>query len=117
MAAIKLYLDEDVRVLLGQVLRSRGYDVLHTLEAGHDGNSDLDQLTFAANTGRAILTHNISDYVELAKLYQNQAKTHYGIIVSNHLPFPELLRRTLRFLSSNSMEQSVNRFIWLHNYK
>ncbi len=34
MAAPALYLDEDVRPLLGRVLRERGHDVLHVLEVG-----------------------------------------------------------------------------------
>ena len=33
MARISLYLDEDVRVLLVEMLRGRGYDVSHALEA------------------------------------------------------------------------------------
>jgi len=41
MANIALLLDEDVRVKLGEILRQRGYDVLHVLEAdraGQDGH-------------------------------------------------------------------------------
>lgn len=32
MSRVSLYLDEDVRVLLAEVLRSRGHDVVHVLE-------------------------------------------------------------------------------------
>jgi predicted nuclease of predicted toxin-antitoxin system len=117
MPRVSLYLDEDIRVLLGQVLRSRGYDVVHVLELGREGKSGLEQLDFSAGQGWAILTHNIKDYVKLAKSYEVPGKNHYGIIVSNHLPFAELLRRTLRLLSACSKEELINRFMWLHNYK
>jgi len=117
MSRVSLYLDEYVRVLLAEVLRSRGYDVVHVLELGMEGKSDLEQLDFAASQGRAILTHNIKDYIKLAKSHEIQSKNHYGIIVSNHLPLAELLRRTSRLLSSCLKEELINRFIWLHNYK
>ena len=34
MADMALLLDEDVRVKLGEILRQRGYDMIHVLEAG-----------------------------------------------------------------------------------
>ncbi len=37
MAKIILLLDEDVRVVLAEILRQRGYDVLHVLEDGRGG--------------------------------------------------------------------------------
>jgi hypothetical protein len=33
MAKIALLLDEDVRPMLGEILRQRGYDAIHVLEA------------------------------------------------------------------------------------
>lgn len=117
MSKISLYLDEDVRVLLGEVLRNRGYDVSHVLELGRGGKGDSDQLAYAVKQGRSILTHNIRDFVKLAKIYQDQQKDHYGIIVSSHLSFRELLRQTLKLLSLHAREELKNRFIWLHDYR
>ncbi len=112
-----LYLDEDVRVLLAEVLRNRGYDVTHTLEAGRTGKSDEEQLVYAVRRKTAILTHNIRDYAVLSKLYEKQGKTHFGIIVSSQIPFNELLRRTLKLLSTTTKDSLKNRLIWLQNYK
>lgn len=117
MAKISLFLDEDVRVLLGRVLRERGFDVYHVIERDRNGKSDSEQFIYATKQKRAILTHNIRDYVKLAKTCQQQDKHHYGIIVSHHLPFRELLKRTLKFLSSHSKNDLKDRFIWLHDYK
>ena len=44
MAKIALLLDEDVRPMLGEILRQRGYDAIHVLDAGRAGKSDAEQL-------------------------------------------------------------------------
>lgn len=79
--------------------------------------SDPGQLEFAISQGRAILTHNVRDYVQMAQRYAAQNRTHTGIIVSDQLPLRELLRRTLRLLAALSAEEMINRFEWLSNYK
>ena len=117
MSEISLYLDEDVRVLLAEVLRNRGYDACHVLEIGRTGKSDSEQLVYAVRHKMAILTHNVRDYIILSKSYAEQRKKHFGIIVSEQIPFNELLRRTLKFLSSNTRDSIRNRLIWLQNYK
>lgn len=117
MSDISLYLDEDVRVLLAEVLRNRGYNASHVLEVGRTGKSDHEQLIHAARRKMAILTHNIRDYAILSKAYAEKGEKHSGIIVSEQVPFRELLRRTLRFLSSNTKDSIKNTMIWLHDYK
>ena len=46
MAKITLLLDEDVRPILGEILRQRGYDAVHVLDAGRTGQSDAEQLAY-----------------------------------------------------------------------
>lgn len=113
MANITLLLDEDVRVVLGEILRQRGYDAIHVLEVGRAGRSDPEQLAYATSQGRAILTHNIRDYILLDKQYREQSREHAGIIVSDQIPLRELLRRTLRFLSHHTGEELRNKVMWL----
>jgi hypothetical protein len=43
----RLYLDEDVDVLVATLLRSVGYDVVTAHEAGREAESDLSQLELA----------------------------------------------------------------------
>jgi len=114
---ISLYLDEDVRVLLAEVLRHRGYDVVHVLETKKTGKSDEEQLVYAVEHKMALLSHNIKDFKMLAKKYEMQGIRHYGIIISEQISFKELLRRTLKFLSRESKESIKNQLIWLQDYK
>lgn len=117
MANVSLYLDEDVRVLLAEILRGRGYDVIHTLEVNRTGKSDEEQLAYAIRRKMAILTHNTGDFAALARCYEKQGKSHFGIIVSPQIPFPELLRRMLKLLSVNPQTFFYNQIVWLSRYK
>jgi len=117
MPESSLFLDEDVRVLLAEVLRGRGYQATHVLEVKRTGKSDAEQLAYAAKNGMAVLTHNIRDYVVLHKAYQAAGKNHSGIIVSEQVPVNELLKRTLKCLSANSKESLNNSLIWLQEYR
>jgi len=73
MSDISLYLDEDVRVLLAEILRSRGYGASHVLECNRTGKSDEEQLAYAAKHKMALLTHHIRDYIVLYE--RNCSKT------------------------------------------
>ncbi|MDI6800699.1 MAG: DUF5615 family PIN-like protein [Thermodesulfovibrionales bacterium] len=117
MSEISLYIDEDVRVLLSEVLRSRGYKAMHVLEVKRSGKDDDEQLAYAVGKKMSMLTHNIGDYIKLSRSYIKENKDHFGIVVSDQIPFNELLRRTLKFLSSYSRESVKNRIVWLQDYK
>jgi len=115
--AIKLYLDEDIDPLLAKVLRDRGVDCLSTQQAGNCGLSDTDQLAFATSQGRAIVTFNIKDFIQLSHEYAASGLHHEGIILSNHILFRELLRRMLSFLRDYPDEPLMDRVLWLQDYK
>ena len=90
-----MLLDEDVRPLLAEILRQRGYDAVHILDLERTGKTDAEQLEFAASQHRAILLTtfeissssigsigplgmNISVYYFPIKLHcENYCKEHY----------------------------------------
>jgi|SRR3989304_7445163 len=115
MADIALLLDEDVRVILAEILRQRGYDAIHVLEADRTGKTDPEQLAYAASQQRAILTHNVRDFRLLDKQYHDESKEHFGILFSDQVPLRDLLRRTLRFLSRHTAEDVKNNALWLND--
>jgi hypothetical protein len=66
---IDLYLDEDVDVLVGELLRARGFRVTTTQAAGQVGTTDANQLAFATSQGKALVTHNRVHFEALAQRY------------------------------------------------
>jgi predicted nuclease of predicted toxin-antitoxin system len=57
-----LYTDEDIANLVATLLKTRGLDVLTTLDAGMTGYSDDRQLAYAVSEERCLLTHNRVDF-------------------------------------------------------
>lgn len=114
MASVKLYLDEDVRPLLADILRDRGYDVSSTSHARRKGLTDTEQLQCASKEQRALVTHNIRDFVQLHARFPDE---HCGIVLSNQEPLPVLLRRLLYFLSRETPASAKGRLFWLSDYE
>ena len=73
----RLYADEDFPLPVVEELRRLGHDILTTPEAGRVQTPDPDQLAFATSDGRAIVTHNRTDFIRLHRLDPN----HAGIVV------------------------------------
>lgn len=82
---VRLYLDRHIKKQLALDLRSRGFDVLPTEEAGMDTALDEAQLDFATKENRAILTFNIRDFAALHQEWTAAGRPHAGIIVSQQL--------------------------------
>lgn len=80
---IRLYLDEDVRPMLAEILRMRGYDAVSCIEMGKTGATDEEQMIAAIREKRSILTHNIRDFVKLHSKFKGE---HFGIILSDQTP-------------------------------
>src|SRR5262245_63150911 len=97
MAKITLLLDEDVRPILGGILRQRGYDAVHVLDAGCTGQSDAEQLAYAVSQQRTILTHNIRHFRLLNQRYHEEGRSeeHTSELQSlRHLVCRLLLEKT-----------------------
>lgn len=114
MAKIALLLDEDVRPMLGEILRQRGYDAIHVLEAGRAGKSDAEQLAYAVSQQRTILTHNIRHFRLLNQRYHEEGRQHFGILLSGQVTLRNLLRRALRFLGRHTADDVKNNLLWLN---
>lgn len=111
---IKLYLDEDVSVLLAELLRSRGFDVLCTREAHNLGLSDRAQLLFATSQGRGILTHNRHDFEALHRALLADQRSHAGIIIANRRASDaELSRRVLKVLNLFTADELKNQLLYI----
>jgi len=81
-SALRLYLDEDVDVLLADLMAARGFDCLTTVNAGHLGWSDEAHLDYALQESRILISHNRQDFEQLAVRWWRQQKQHAGIIIA-----------------------------------
>ena len=105
MTRIRLLLDEDVWLGLAPALREHGFDVVHVTEAGRAGLSDPEQLAYAAQEKRAILTHDAKDFVPLAVAFFFDEQSHAGIILARQGKKGEQLRLATSLLNNLSAEE------------
>jgi len=112
-----LYLDQDVNINLAVRLRRHGYDVVTTREVGNIGNPDEQQLEYATNNSRAILTHNRKHFRRLHRDWKSSGQHHGGIIVSVHLSLDELERRMLNLLRRVSANTAQDRLFSLSDFR
>jgi len=78
-----LYLDEhQARIVATQLIKG-GYDVLSTQEAGlaNRRTSDPEQLSFASEQNRALVTNNAVDFYRIHKEWWEEKRHHSGIII------------------------------------
>lgn len=80
----RLYADEQFPLLVSELLRTMGHDVLTVQEAGNAnlGIPDEDVLAFAIGDNRAVVTLNRQDFIRL----HNLRNEHFGIIVCTNDP-------------------------------
>ncbi len=95
---IRLYLDEDVNVLVADLLNARGFDVLTVRDAGQLQSSDEEQLAYAVEQQRALVTHNRSDFEYLIQTYFDTERKHYG----------EIAKRLLAILNQVTADEMEN---------
>lgn len=81
-APLRVYLDEDVDVLLAPLLAAHGLDCLTTAAAGNLGRPDEEQLTFAMRESRILISHNRTDFEALAVAWWGQQRAHAGVVLA-----------------------------------
>jgi hypothetical protein len=116
MSEVRLYMDEDAgENAVVQGLRTRGFDILTTIEAGHCGETDRDQFAFAIQQRRTIYTFNVGDFARLHREHLVQGMPHNGIIVlpDQRCSTGEKIRRLAKFITGVSSEEMMNRMEYL----
>ncbi len=104
MSLPELYLDEDVQSdALIRALRSRGVILLTTSEAAMARQTDEQQLRFAAEANRVLITSNIAEFAWIHTEWLRAGKSHSGIILVPQQKWGpgELARRIIRILSES----------------
>jgi predicted nuclease of predicted toxin-antitoxin system len=115
-----LYTDEDVTAQLAPLIRQRDFGAISACEAGLVGVPDEQQLIYAAEHGRVLLTFNQRDFVLLARQWAAEGRPHAGILLSDQFSrqqFGELLRRVLRFLNTVPADEMVSAVRFLSEFR
>lgn len=117
-ALIQLYIDDDAqRTDLIQALRARHIDIETVSEAQRLGESDEDQLRYAAKEARVLFTFNRGDFFRLHTLWLSSGYHHAGIIVSDQLSTSIIVRRLLRLLDAKSADDMQDWLEFLSNWQ
>lgn len=110
---IRLYLDEDVNVLVADLLKAKGFDVLTVRDAGQFQASDEKQLIYAVNQQRALVTHNRSDFEELIQTYFNLEQKHCGVILAVRRSPQEIAQRLLAIVNQVTADEMENQIRYI----
>ena len=75
---------------------------------------DNDQLTFAVEQQRAIITHNRRDFEMLHQTYLDQAQLHMGIIIVKRRPNDaHIVSKLLDILNTNTADEICNTLLYV----
>jgi predicted nuclease of predicted toxin-antitoxin system len=105
---IRLYLDEDVNVLVADLLNARGFDVLTVRSAEQLQASDEEQLAYAVSQQRTLVTHNRNDFEKLIQTYFDTGQKHYGVILAVRHPPQKIAQRLLAILNQVTADEMEN---------
>ncbi|OGP64432.1 MAG: hypothetical protein A2169_01235 [Deltaproteobacteria bacterium RBG_13_47_9] len=117
MPPIALYLDEHIQIAFGDALRSRGIDILTTQEAHNTGLEDTQQLAFATDENRVLLSYNRRHFAQIHHQWMRIRRPHAGIVISDQIPIGIVLRRLMKLYFSLCSEEMANRLEYLSNWK
>ena len=78
---MKFYLDEDLTPKLADALRRKGIDTTSAHEVGNLQLSDREQLAYAAQENRCLVTRNARHFVLLARDSIQRQTPHSGILL------------------------------------
>lgn len=106
---ITFYTDENITLDLARMLAKENCDVLTAHDAGMLGKSDPEQLEYATQCGRAIVTHNRNDFLTLYDDWFAKDKNHFGIIVLiRRDTLREMAERLLVLLDTVTFDEMEN---------
>lgn len=113
---LKLYLDENLPESIAKTLILRGYDVLTTFGSGNTGKSDKEQIEFASDDDRALVTFNIKHFSKLHIEYLKSGMTHKGIIFVKQMSLGEILNGLINVILTKRQDEIENNVVWLSQF-
>ena len=81
---MKYYLDEDLNPKIAEILKKNGIDAVSAKEAGMLQASDLEQMEYASDEKRCMVTRNRNDFIRLTVRFFNENRSHNGLLIIPH---------------------------------
>ncbi|MEX2372399.1 MAG: DUF5615 family PIN-like protein [Dehalococcoidia bacterium] len=119
MSTLRFYLDEDLPRSLLNALRTRGVDVISTVEAHRRGHADGDQLAFATAQRRVVVTRNVGDFAALHRQVLEGGNSHAGIVALSRQRFMvgESAAAMLHMVRRLSAEEMIDQMLFLNTWR
>ena len=113
-----LYFDEDaMRRDVQSELRRRGWDCLSTSEVSNRRQSDEQQLRWATEAGRCVVTSNQGDFARLHREWLAIGQHHAGIIITEQRLGPGVIVRAFEALAEKLDSSSIgDQIVFLSNW-
>lgn len=107
MSEVRFYFDEMLSYEIAERLRHQGIDVLTTPEAGNIGLRDVDQLSFALDQRRVLVTRDEDYLIIHAKGVPHAGIAYYKQEVRSAKEIAEALILIHGVLSAEEMQNQV----------
>jgi Domain of unknown function (DUF5615) len=85
---VKLLLDEMISPEVAERLRAQDHDVEAVAGSSLGGLGDAEVFAAAQDQGRALVTYNRDDYLELIRRYAERDLDHNGLIIVHPTRYP-----------------------------
>ena len=109
----KVYVDEDVDILVANLLLARGLDVTTVREQEMLGKTDPEQLAFAVSFERCVLTHNRLDFEKLHTNYLTNNQPHQGILIAKRKNPYQIAERVAILLDTLTADEIANQLFYV----
>ena len=84
---MKFFLDEDSADVIANIARRAGVDIVSVRQLGRNGLTDENQLRYAGQDGRCVVTRNRGDFARLSRRFEFEGLPHAGVaLVPKSLP-------------------------------
>lgn len=110
---MKILLDEHMPRAVAEQLRVHSHDAVAVTERPElRGLSDRDLFVYAQSEGRAIVTYNVDDFLDLDHEYRSLERAHAGLVLISARRFP---RRSVGPLV-RALEGFINAYAPYHGF-
>ena len=109
----RLYLDENLPIVLAPMIQARGFFVTTAHAEGLLGAVDPDHLQYAASHGYCLVTHNRQHFIRLHNDRINAGQRHADIIIAFVRDVHVLADRLVKRLNTLTADEFVNQLLFL----